>query len=75
MSAGGGVVFYFQVWRLSSWTVDSPLSMQALFICLFLRFGGGAGGVKAKSSQVPDMFPEEFPIAPHFNPKGNVVLL
>jgi hypothetical protein len=26
------------------------------------------GGVKAKSAQVPDMFPKEFPIAPHIYP-------
>jgi hypothetical protein len=31
---------------LSSWTVDTPLSMQALFICLFLRLGGLGGGVR-----------------------------
>jgi hypothetical protein len=39
---------------LSTWTVDNQLSMQALW------------GVKSNSSQVPDMFPEEFTIGPHF---------
>jgi hypothetical protein len=31
-------------------------------------FGGcwGPGCVKAKSSQISDMFPKEFPITPHF---------
>jgi hypothetical protein len=28
----------------------------------------GELGFKAKSSQVPDMFPKEFSIAPHFHP-------
>ncbi len=60
-------IFKFGEWivhcSLSSWTVESPLSMQALFICLFLRLGGGGQG-----SQVRDMFPKEFPIAPHFVP-------
>jgi hypothetical protein len=31
-------------------------------------FFGGEAGVKGKSSQVPDMFLEEFPIAPHIYP-------
>jgi hypothetical protein len=30
--------------------------------------GGGEGGFKAKISHVPDMFPEEFPIALQFYP-------
>jgi hypothetical protein len=40
--------------------------MQA-FVSFFL-VGGRAGGVavKAKTSQVPDMFPKEFSVAPHF---------
>jgi hypothetical protein len=54
------------VWRvdcsLSTWTVDNQLSMRAL---------GGLSmqawrGVKSNSSQVPDMFLEEFTIGPHF---------
>jgi hypothetical protein len=59
---------------LSSWTVDGDLFMQAVsFLFLFLGGGGegsGRGGrvVNAKSSQVLDVFPKEFPIAPHFYP-------
>jgi hypothetical protein len=34
----------------------------------FFELGGRGSGVKAKSSQVPKMFPKEFPIAPHFYP-------
>ncbi len=35
----------------------------------FLWVGGEEEeGVKAKSSQVPNMFSKEFPIAPHFYP-------
>jgi hypothetical protein len=30
--------------------------------------GGGGGVVKTKSSQVPNMFPKEFQIAPQFYP-------
>ncbi len=54
------------VWRvdcsLSTWTEDFP--------CKILFFGGGgaAGGVKAISFQVSDMFPKMFPLAPHFYP-------
>jgi len=58
--------------------VDSPLftvhldSEQSTFHASFFfgfLVGGRAGGgwaVKAKTSQVPDMFPKEFSIAPHF---------
>jgi hypothetical protein len=58
------------VWRvdcvhcsLSTWTVDSRLSMQAsvFFSPLFL-----AG--QSKSSQVTDLFLKEFPTAHHFSP-------
>jgi hypothetical protein len=45
-------------------TVHCSLSRQDFF----LFWGGGAGFVKAKSSQVTDMFPKEFQIAPHFYP-------
>ncbi len=44
--------------------INSLLSMQAFF-CFFL----GVGLVKVKSSHVPDMFLQEFPIAPGFDPK------
>jgi hypothetical protein len=35
------------------------------------------GGIKAKSSRIPDIFPKEFLVAPHFIPYvlANVVLL
>ncbi len=51
---------------LSTWTVDFPCKFCILFFlnCVF----GGGKGVTAKSSQVPDMFSKEFPIAPHFYP-------
>jgi hypothetical protein len=49
---------------LSTWTVDFPCKFCILFfVIVFLE-----GGIKAKSSQVPDMFSKEFPIAPHFYP-------
>ncbi len=56
--------------------VDSPLftvhldSEQSTFhtsiFILFLVGGRAGGAVKAKTSQVPDMFPEEFSIPRHF---------
>ncbi len=46
---------------LSSWTVDSQLSMQAFFFVFFSWFR--VRGLKARSSQVSDMFPNEFAIA------------
>ncbi len=60
-----GVFFskFCLVWRvecsLSTWTVEFPCKNF---------FGGcwGPGCVKAKSSQISDMFPKEFPITPHF---------
>ncbi len=39
-------------YSLCIWTVDNCLSMQ---------IGGGGGVLKAKSSQVPDMFPKKNP--------------
>jgi len=51
---------------LSTWTVDIPCKFCILFF-LNCVFGGGMG-VKAKSSEVPDMFSKEFAIAPHFYP-------
>jgi hypothetical protein len=44
---------------------------------LFCFGGEGGEALKAKSSQVPDMFPEEFPVAPHYIPYAlaKVVLL
>ncbi len=36
----GGLLFS----SVTKVTVDNPLSMQALFICLFFRFGGRGGG-------------------------------
>jgi hypothetical protein len=59
--------FVFELWcgewtvhcSLSTWTVDSWLS-------IFLGLAGGV--VKPKSSQVSDLFPKEFPIAPYFYP-------
>jgi len=62
----GGFVFKLcLVWRvdcsLSTWTEDFP--------CKILFLGeGAAGGVKAISFQVSDMFPKMFPLAPHFYP-------
>ncbi len=47
-------------------SVDWPLSLSIHAFLFFIFWGSG---VKAKSSQVPDMFPKEFPIAPHFYPK------
>jgi len=78
MGSGGGyggffIFFSSCVWcrewtahcSLSTWPVGSQVFMHA-FICL----GGEWVGVrfKAKSSQVPDMFPKEFPIVAHFYP-------
>jgi len=82
---GGEREFFFSswclVWRvdcsLSTWTVHSPLFMQAfcLLVCLFcfvlFCFVSplGWGRVKAKSPQVPDLFLKMFPLAaPHFYP-------
>jgi hypothetical protein len=51
------------VWKVDyPWFIfhlDNGLSMQVLFWVV---------GVKVKSYQVPDMFPKEFPITPHFYP-------
>jgi len=65
-------VFLFQVvfelW-CGEWTVHCSLStwMVDSWLSIFLGLGGG-GVVKAKSSQVFDLFPEKFPIAPYFYP-------
>jgi hypothetical protein len=64
---GGGVFFLgcILVWKvdchysLSIWTMDNCLSMQ---------IGGGRGILKAKSSQVLDMFLKKIPIPHHFYP-------
>ncbi len=51
--------------------MDSELSMQVFFfvvVVLWMGGGGEAGRSKAKSSQVPDMFPKEFPIALYLYP-------
>jgi hypothetical protein len=79
---GGGGVFFQVVFGvenalstvhfpLGHWTIEFPCKLLFLFVCL------GGGDVKAKSYQVPDMFPKEFSIAPHFYPicLANVVLL
>jgi hypothetical protein len=45
---------------LGQWTINFPCKLWGHFPCKLLR------GVKSNSSQVPDMFPEEFTIGPHF---------
>jgi len=56
------------VWRVNcslfTFHLDQ-LTFHASVYILFLRVGGG---VNAKSSQVPDVFVKEFPIAIHFYP-------
>jgi len=49
VGGGKGFFFLFSVWR-----VDFRLSMQAFFPLKKIKI---SVGVKAKSSQVPDMFP------------------
>jgi len=56
---GGGCLMSSCVW-CGEWTVHCSLST---FHTSFLGVG-----VKSKSSQVPDVFPKEFGIAPHFSP-------
>jgi hypothetical protein len=51
--------------RLSTWTVDSGLSIQAFFFFFFSQWGE----IKAKRSQLHVMFPRELPTAaPPFYP-------
>jgi len=50
------------------WRVEPQLSMQVSFFLFFPFWGGRGGVVKAKSSQVLDMFLKEFLIAPRFYP-------
>ncbi len=58
MDEGGPKGNFFQlVFWCGEWTLHCSLSMNLIF--------GGEAGVKGKSSQVPDMFLKEFPIAPH----------
>jgi hypothetical protein len=49
---------------LFTFHLDQSTFHASVYI-LFLRVGGG---VNAKSSQVPDVFVKEFPIAIHFYP-------
>jgi hypothetical protein len=70
---GGGLGFFFQiVFDVESGlsTIHFPLGQSSLhasfFFFLNIRGEGQRGGVKTKSSQVPDMFFKEFSIAPHF---------
>jgi hypothetical protein len=48
-------------WKNSAWLGPNNKSKFCLVFVL------GLGGSKQKSSQVLDMFPKEFPIAPHFH--------
>jgi hypothetical protein len=80
---GEGEFCFFKlclVWRMGcllfTFHLDSGrLTFHVNFFsfCLFVC----GRGIKAKSYQVPDMFPKEFSIAPHFYPicLANVVLL
>jgi hypothetical protein len=74
-----GLGFFFQVVfgaERGLSTVHFPLGqLTVAFSCKHFPFSfyswGGGGGcrvVNAKSSQVPDVFPKEFPIACHFYP-------
>ncbi len=48
-------------------TIHFPLGWLAVGFPIFLGLGDGRV-VKAKSSQVSDLFPKEFPIVPYFYP-------
>jgi hypothetical protein len=61
---GGGFQVVFGVESgLFTFHLDRGLSMQD-----FIFLEGAAGGVKAISFQVSDMFPKMFPLALHFYP-------
>jgi hypothetical protein len=49
-----------------NWTANSRLSMQAFLFLFFCGRARRGGAVRAKTSQVSDMFPKEFSVAPHF---------
>jgi hypothetical protein len=49
---------------VGQWTANFQCKLFSLFLFFFFFFlVQGEGGLKAKSSQVSDMFPKEFPIA------------
>jgi hypothetical protein len=62
-----GGLFPSCVW-CGEWTVHFPLGQRTFHARFYFLGRGAAGGVKAISFQVSDMFPKMFPLAPHFYP-------